>query len=37
MYIIMVVFYGYLEKDNYKVFKFNMNHSSFLEISASVF
>ena len=33
----MVVIYGYLERDNDKVFKFHTNNPSFFEISASLF
>ena len=28
----MIIIYGYLERDNDKVFKFHMNNSSVLEI-----
>ena len=34
MYFIVVVIYGYLERDKNKVFRFHMNISSFFEISA---
>ena len=35
--VVMVVIYGYLERDNDKVSKFHMNNSSFFEIDASLF
>ena len=36
LYIIMVVIYGYLERENDRVFKFHMNNSSFSEISFDI-
>ena len=34
---IMIVIYGYLERESDKVFKFHINKFSFFEISASLF
>ena len=36
LYIVMIVTYGYLEKDNDKVLKFHMSNSPWFEISASL-
>ena len=37
LYIIMVIIYCYLKRENYKVFKFQVNNSSYVKISACLF
>ena len=37
LYMIMVVVYYYLERENYKVLKFHVNNYSYFEMNASLF
>ena len=37
LYMIMVVIYYYLERENYKVLKFHVNNYSYFEMNTSLF